>query len=46
VFGVRDSLVLDFERRPPGTPTPDGRDLGDRTWTQVRFDVVLAPSGV
>jgi hydroxyquinol 1,2-dioxygenase len=44
VFGVRDSLVRDFERQPAGTPTPDGRDL-DGSWTRVRFDVVLAPAG-
>ncbi|KUL40046.1 intradiol ring-cleavage dioxygenase [Actinoplanes awajinensis] len=43
VFGVRDSLVKDFEAQPPGTPTPDGRDLGDHRWTRVRFDIVLAP---
>ncbi|MBM7489395.1 hydroxyquinol 1,2-dioxygenase [Micromonospora luteifusca] len=46
VFGVRDSLVLDFEPRPAGSPTPDGRDLGDRTWSRVRFDIVLAPAAV
>jgi len=45
VFGVRDSLVLDFEPRPAGTPTPDGRELAGRSWSQVRFDVVLAPAG-
>jgi hydroxyquinol 1,2-dioxygenase len=44
VFGVRDSLVKDFVPQPPGTPTPDGRDLGDRPWTRVRFDIVLAPA--
>ena len=43
VFGVKDSLVLDFTPQPPGTPTPDGRDLGDRAWSRVRFDIVLAP---
>ncbi|MBW8793230.1 MAG: hydroxyquinol 1,2-dioxygenase [Streptomyces sp.] len=43
VFGVKDSLVKDFEQRPAGTPTPDGRDV-DGTWTQVRFDIVLAPA--
>jgi hydroxyquinol 1,2-dioxygenase len=42
-FGVRDSLIKDFELQPPGTPTPDGRDLGDRQWSRVRFDIVLAP---
>jgi hydroxyquinol 1,2-dioxygenase len=45
VFGVRDSLVLDFPRHEPGTPPPDGRDLGDRRWSSVRFDVALAPGG-
>jgi hydroxyquinol 1,2-dioxygenase len=44
VFGVRDSLVLDFERQAPQTPTPDGRDLAGRAWTRVEFDVVLAPT--
>jgi hydroxyquinol 1,2-dioxygenase len=44
VFGVRDSLVKDFVPQPAGTPTPDGRDLGDRPWSRVRFDVVLAPA--
>ncbi|RKT55592.1 dioxygenase [Saccharothrix australiensis] len=43
VFGVRDSLVEDFVEQPAGTPTPDGRDLGDRTWARARFDIVLAP---
>jgi hydroxyquinol 1,2-dioxygenase len=45
VFGVKDSLVRDFELQPPGTPTPNGRDLGEREWSRVRFDVVLAPAG-
>jgi hydroxyquinol 1,2-dioxygenase len=44
VFGVRDSLVKDFEEQTPATPTPDGRDLGDRSWSRVRFDIVLAPA--
>ncbi|KUO09837.1 dioxygenase [Streptomyces sp. DSM 15324] len=43
VFGVKESLVKDFHRHPAGTPTPDGR-LVDGTWTQVRFDIVLAPA--
>ncbi|MFB9629039.1 hypothetical protein [Nonomuraea helvata] len=30
--------------RPAGTPTPDGRAV-DGTWSQVRFDIVLAPAG-
>ncbi|WP_028801156.1 dioxygenase [Streptomyces sp. 142MFCol3.1] len=45
VFGVKESLVKDFHVQPPGTPAPDGRDLSDRSWTQVRFDIVLAPEG-
>ncbi|BCJ47135.1 6-chlorohydroxyquinol-1,2-dioxygenase [Actinoplanes ianthinogenes] len=44
VFGVRDSLVKEFQPQPPGTPAPDGRDLGDRPWSRVRFDIVLAPA--
>ena len=43
VFGVRDSLVKEFEPQPATAPTPDGRDLGGREWTRVRFDIVLAP---
>jgi len=45
VFAVRDSLIKDFARQAPRTPTPDGRELGDRPWSRVRFDVVLAPAG-
>ena len=45
VFGVKDSLVKDFQQQPTGTATPDGRDLGDQTWSRVRFDIVLAPAG-
>jgi hydroxyquinol 1,2-dioxygenase len=43
VFGVKESLVRDFERQGPGVPTPDGRDLEGRGWSRVRFDIVLAP---
>lgn len=42
VFGVKESLILDFEQPAPGTPTPDGRDVD--TWRQARFDIVLAPA--
>lgn len=45
VFGERESLVRDFVRHPAGTPAPDGRDLGGRAWSGVRFDIVLAPAG-
>ena len=43
VFGVKPSLILDFEEQSAGTPTPDGRHL-DRDWARVRFDIVLAPA--
>jgi hydroxyquinol 1,2-dioxygenase len=46
VFGVKESLVREFEQQAPGTPTPDGRELGERSWARVRFDIVLAPAGV
>ena len=45
VFGVKQSLVREFACQPAGTPTPDGRELGDREWSLVRFDIVLAPAG-
>lgn len=44
VFGVKESLVMDFVEQPVGTSTPDGRDLHDGTWARTRFDVVLAPA--
>ncbi|WP_257570580.1 dioxygenase [Streptomyces sp. NP160] len=44
VFGVKESLVHDWEHHPAGSPTPDGRDLGGRGWASTRFDVVLAPA--
>lgn len=45
VFGVKDSLIKSFVTQSPGTPTPDGRDLGGASWSRTRFDIVLAPSG-
>ena len=42
VFGVRDSLVVDVETKPAGTPTPDGREVSG-TWSLITFDLVLAP---
>ncbi|MFF4706383.1 dioxygenase family protein [Streptomyces sp. NPDC001288] len=45
VFGVKESLVKDFVAQPADMPTPDGRDLGGRSWSRVRFDIVLAPDG-
>ena len=40
VFGVRDSLILPFERHAPGT-APDGRVL-DRPFHTARYDICLA----
>ncbi|MBC7278533.1 dioxygenase [Nocardioides sp.] len=45
VFGVKESLIKKFEQQAAGTSTPDGRVV-DGTWSKVRFDIVLAPSGV
>ena len=44
VFGVKDSLIKEFAEQPAGTPTPDGRDVGDQVWARARFDIVLAPT--
>jgi hydroxyquinol 1,2-dioxygenase len=42
VFGVKESLVVDFVEHEPGT-APDGRVL-DTPWTSVDFDIVLVPT--
>jgi hydroxyquinol 1,2-dioxygenase len=45
VFGVKESLVVDFVEQPAGSPPPDD-DPGQRTvpgsWTRAEFDVTLA----
>jgi hydroxyquinol 1,2-dioxygenase len=43
VFGVKQSLIKDFQKQSPETRTPDGRLLDGQTWSKVRFDIVLAP---
>jgi len=43
VFGVKDSLIKTFTAHLPSDPTPDGRDTVGRSWSDVRFDIVLAP---
>jgi protocatechuate 3,4-dioxygenase beta subunit len=40
VFGVKRSLIVDFDEQPPGIG-PDGRQL-DRPWSRARFDITLA----
>ena len=42
VFGIRDSLIVDFVRARGTEPTPDGQVL-DRTWARTSFELVLAP---
>ncbi len=42
VFGVKESLIKDFEQFPAAAATPDGR-IVETPWTRVRFDIVLAP---
>jgi hydroxyquinol 1,2-dioxygenase len=41
VFGVKESLILDFVEREPTMQGPHGRAL-EEPWSEVRFDVVLA----
>jgi hydroxyquinol 1,2-dioxygenase len=43
VFGIRESLVVDFGRQTAQEPTPDGRVV-DGSWTRTRFDIVLGPA--
>jgi len=44
VFGIRQSLIVDFAQADSTQPTPDGRDLGGRSWSHAQFDIVLAPT--
>ena len=46
VFVVNESLIKDFDEQVPGTPRPEGLDLGGRTRARARVDIALAPSGV
>lgn len=41
VFGVKESLIKSFVRHT-SEPTPDGRVVP--SWSDVRFDIVLAPA--
>ncbi|CAN5468086.1 hypothetical protein BH10ACT10_BH10ACT10_28590 [soil metagenome] len=42
VFGVKESMVVDFVEHEEGTTGPDGREPGGR-WTSARLEVVLQP---
>ncbi|GAA4703651.1 dioxygenase [Nocardioides conyzicola] len=44
VFGVKESLVVDFVEQPAGTPNPTGREI-QGSWTRAEFDVVLSTEG-
>ncbi len=42
VFGVKESLIVEFTEHPPGA-APEGRTLSE-PWSRVAFDMVLAPA--
>lgn len=42
VFGVKDSLIVEFPEHPAGT-APDGREI-DGPWNSVNFEIVLEKS--
>jgi hydroxyquinol 1,2-dioxygenase len=42
VFGVRNSLIVDFDKHAPGK-APDGRNI-DKTWYTAKYDFKLVPS--
>jgi maleylacetate reductase len=42
VFGVKESLIVEFTEHPPGAG-PEDRVLGE-PWSRVTFDMVLAPA--
>jgi len=41
VFGVKNDLIVDFERHTG--PTPDGRDIAGGEWCRVDFTFRIAP---
>lgn len=43
VFGVKESLIMDFVSHPAAEATPDGREIATANWSSTRFDIVLAP---
>jgi hydroxyquinol 1,2-dioxygenase len=43
VFGVKEQLVVRYEKREPGT-TPDGATI-DQPWFEARYDFVLQRKG-
>lgn len=43
VFGVRDSLIVPYEKHAVGSKAPDGRVM-DKPFHSARYDFVLAPA--
>jgi hydroxyquinol 1,2-dioxygenase len=43
VFGVKESLIVDYVTQPDGAAPPDGRDVSG-SWARTRFDIRLAPA--
>ncbi|MFO1287018.1 MAG: hypothetical protein U1F49_11085 [Rubrivivax sp.] len=43
MFGVRDSLIVPYERHDKGTKAPTGRAM-DGPWHAAKYDFVLAPA--
>lgn len=46
VFGVKESLIMDFVSHAATESAPDGRELGDRPWSSTHFDIVLPPAQI
>ncbi|MFW7348381.1 MAG: dioxygenase [Pigmentiphaga sp.] len=44
VFGVRDSLIIEYQRHEPGV-TPDGQTMKSSYWS-ASYDFCLIPSGL
>jgi hydroxyquinol 1,2-dioxygenase len=42
VFGVKESLIVDYVTQPEGAVPPDGREISG-SWARTRFDIRLVP---
>lgn len=42
VFGVKDSLIVDYVEQPQDEVPPDGREISG-SWARAHFDIKLAP---
>lgn len=40
-FWGKQSMIKEFVSHAAGTARPDGRGVGDRSWSSLRFDTVL-----